>query len=45
MPSDLVSVRDARERAIAVLTDRFAHDRLDVDEFERRPPSRSGAPR
>lgn len=32
----LVSVRDARERAIAVLNDHFAEDRLEMDEFERR---------
>ena len=32
----LVSVRDARERSIARLTDAFAHDELEMDEFERR---------
>jgi hypothetical protein len=37
MPSEtLVSVRDARERAIAQLTEHFADDRLEIDEFERR---------
>ncbi len=35
-PQDLVSVREARERTIAVLSDLFANDSLDVDEFERR---------
>jgi hypothetical protein len=29
-------VRDARERVIAALQEHFAHDDLDVDEFERR---------
>lgn len=32
----VVSVRDARDRAIAVLSDLFAKDDLDVDDFERR---------
>jgi hypothetical protein len=32
----LQRVHDARERAIAALSDAFAHDVLDVDEFERR---------
>jgi hypothetical protein len=32
----LARVHDARERAIAVLSDGFANDALDVDEFERR---------
>jgi hypothetical protein len=32
----LVAARDARERVIAVLQEHFAHDLLDVDEFERR---------
>jgi len=32
----LQRVHDARERAIAVLSDAFAQDALDVDEFERR---------
>ncbi len=42
MPSDekpttgLVAVRDAREQAIARLSDAFAHDFIEVDEFERR---------
>ncbi len=45
MPSDdsrspkspnLVSLRDARERAIAQLSEAFAHDEIGVDEFERR---------
>lgn len=35
MPA-LQRVHDARERAIAVLSDAFAQDALDVDEFERR---------
>ncbi len=34
--NSLVSVRDARERTIAVLSDLFASDDLDLDEFERR---------
>lgn len=34
--SDLVSLRDERERVLARLSDAFAHDALDVDEFERR---------
>jgi hypothetical protein len=32
----LVSVRDARERTIAILSDLFARDDLELDEFERR---------
>jgi len=32
----LARVHDARERAIAALSDAFANDTLDVDEFERR---------
>jgi hypothetical protein len=32
----MVSVRDARERAIALLNDHFAEDRLEMEEFERR---------
>jgi len=32
----LVRVREARERAIAILQENFAHDVLDVDELERR---------
>jgi hypothetical protein len=40
MPTDnrlaLGRVREARERAIAILQDHFAHDILDVDELERR---------
>jgi hypothetical protein len=32
----LVSLRDARERAIARLSDAFARDELEMDEFERR---------
>jgi hypothetical protein len=42
MPSDekpttnLVAVRSAREQAIALLSDAFAHDLIEVDEFERR---------
>jgi hypothetical protein len=32
----LVAARDARERVIAALQEHFAHDLLDVDEFERR---------
>jgi hypothetical protein len=35
MPA-LQRVHDARERAIALLSDAFAQDALDVDEFERR---------
>lgn len=34
--SELVSLRDERERVLARLNDAFAHDTLDVDEFERR---------
>jgi hypothetical protein len=32
----LIQLRDVRDRAIAVLSDGFAHDLLDVNEFERR---------
>lgn len=32
----LVTLRDVRERSIARLTDAFAHDVLEMDEFERR---------
>jgi hypothetical protein len=32
----LVALRESRERAIAVLTDAFARDDLDMEEFERR---------
>jgi hypothetical protein len=35
-PASLVALRDARERAIAQLSDAFAHDVIGVDEFERR---------
>jgi uncharacterized protein DUF1707/cell wall-active antibiotic response 4TMS protein YvqF len=34
--TSLVSVRDARERTIAILSDLFAADDLELDEFERR---------
>jgi hypothetical protein len=34
--ASLVSVRDARERTIAILSDLFASDTLGLDEFERR---------
>src|SRR5438105_3882770 len=36
VPKSIVAVRDARERAIARLSDAFAHDSLELDEFERR---------
>jgi hypothetical protein len=36
MPSAVVSLREARERAIARLSDAFAADDLDLEEFERR---------
>jgi len=40
MPPDnrltVAQARDARERVIAALQEHFAHDALDVDEFERR---------
>ncbi len=36
MAANLVAVRDARERIIARLSDHFAKDDLDLDEFERR---------
>jgi hypothetical protein len=32
----LVSVRDARDRAIAILSDRFSKDELELDDLERR---------
>lgn len=35
-PGSLVVLRDVRERAIAQLSDAFAHDRLELEEFERR---------
>jgi cell wall-active antibiotic response 4TMS protein YvqF/uncharacterized protein DUF1707 len=35
-PASLVALRDARERAIAQLSDAFAHDVIELDEFERR---------
>jgi hypothetical protein len=35
-PADLVSLRLAREKAIADLSDAFAHDVIDVTEFEHR---------
>lgn len=35
-PTSLVTLRDQRERAIARLSDAFAHDHLDLEEFERR---------
>lgn len=35
-PIELVSLRDARERVIAQLSDAFAHDVIDVDEFDAR---------
>jgi len=34
--SNLVSLRTAREQAIAALSDAFAHDVIELDEFERR---------
>lgn len=34
--TELVSLRDARERAIALLSDAFAHGVIDVDEFDAR---------
>ena len=36
MPAAVVSVREARERAISRLSDAFAVDDLDLEEFERR---------
>lgn len=36
MAANLVAVRDAREKIIARLSDHFAKDDLDMDEFERR---------
>jgi hypothetical protein len=36
MSNELVSLREARERTIARLSDLFASDELDVDEFDRR---------
>ena len=35
-PTALIALRDARERAIALLSEAFAHDDLELDEFERR---------
>lgn len=35
-PPNLVALRDARERAIAQLSEAFAHDEIGVDEFESR---------
>jgi hypothetical protein len=35
-PGALVAVRDRREQVISALSDSFAHDVFDVDEFERR---------
>ncbi len=35
-PVNLVALRDARERVIAQLSDAFARDTLEIDEFERR---------
>src|SRR5689334_3625286 len=32
----LTRARESRERVIAGLSEHFAHDRLDIDEFERR---------
>ncbi|HEY3235359.1 MAG TPA: LiaF domain-containing protein [Polyangiaceae bacterium] len=34
--ADMVAVRDRRERAILLLSDAFAKDSIDIDEFERR---------
>ncbi len=34
--TNLLALRDAREQAIAQLSDAFAHDLIEVDEFERR---------
>ena len=35
-PTSLVSLREARERAVALLSDCYAHDGLEVEEFEQR---------
>jgi hypothetical protein len=35
-PTSLAALRDAREQAIAQLSDAFAHDLIEVEEFERR---------
>jgi hypothetical protein len=35
-PTNLSALRDSREQAIAQLSDAFAHDLIEVDEFERR---------
>jgi hypothetical protein len=35
-PQALIALRDARERSIALLSDAFAHDDLELEEFERR---------
>ena len=35
-PTSLVALRDARERTIATLSDAFARDDLDMDDFEQR---------
>jgi hypothetical protein len=35
-PTNLEALRDAREQAIAQLSDAFAHDLIEVEEFERR---------
>lgn len=36
MTTNLVALRDRREQVIATLTESFAHDLFDVDEFDRR---------
>src|SRR5215467_9033778 len=36
MAGNLIALRDAREQIIARLSDHFAHDELDLDEFDRR---------
>jgi hypothetical protein len=36
MAANLLALRDAREKTIALLTDHFAKDDLDMEEFERR---------
>jgi hypothetical protein len=38
-----VALRDARERAIAILTESFAHDAIDLDEFDQRLTRAHGA--
>jgi hypothetical protein len=35
-PTNLIALRDAREQAIAQLSDAFANDVIEIDEFERR---------